>query len=433
MAKCGRLPRPNRCENKTYMRKEIDVIVKYFYPVAAGIETNILETYSVLVKKGWNVTIHTSKDTYLDKNSLSENETIRGLKVKRYPFRWWGFWPKIDWDNAGLVCLHNFDIFPHFEILLFVLFKKVLGRKKFGVVLTPHGGFSLNDSWNVFPFWQRIIKKTYHVILAPKLVNFSVDKIRAVSEWEKIEMIKKGIKREKVTVVSNGIENEAYRNVERLVSASIRSQVRKWGNYIIQVGRVYPIKNYETAIRALTLIPKSIKFVIVGPVEKNKFPKYWDNLQSLITQLKLTERVIFAGVIRGVDKYYAMKHARLMVHMALWESFCNVVHEGMSQGLPIVAANNTALPLLIKDGVNGFLVETYDYKKVAKMINFILDKKNSEAIKKMAKANVLFTKDKTWSKTAEKMEILYSSLLLIHSTGEEVRSKTDAKLKGVYL
>ena len=44
--------------------KKIHVITKYFYPVAAGIETNILETYSVLVKKGWDVTVHTSKDEY---------------------------------------------------------------------------------------------------------------------------------------------------------------------------------------------------------------------------------------------------------------------------------------------------------------------------------------------------------------------------------
>ena len=41
----------------TSSQKHIDVITKYFVPVVAGIETNILETYSVLVQKGWKVLI----------------------------------------------------------------------------------------------------------------------------------------------------------------------------------------------------------------------------------------------------------------------------------------------------------------------------------------------------------------------------------------
>jgi len=395
-------------DNKVH---NVDVITKYFYPVAAGIETNIMETYSVLAKKGWKVTIHTSKDTYLEKDSLPDGENIRGLEVRRYSFKWWGFWPNIDWRSTNLVCFHNFDIFPHFEILLYIFYRKILGRKGFATVLTPHGGFSLDDSWSVFPWWQRIIKRSYHATFAPILINKIVDKVRAVSEWEKKEMIKEGIQEKRITVISNGIENEAYLNVEKLASESIRSQVRKWGKYIIQVGRVYPIKNYETTIRALKLVAKDIKFVIVGPVEKNKFPRYWDDLQSLIGKLKLTDRVIFAGVIRGVDKYYAMKHAQMMVHMAIWESFCNVVHEGMSQGLVCIVANNTALPLLIKEGVNGYLVETYDYENLAKKINHVLENKHSSEMVSMQKRNEKFGLQDSWQSVADRMDSLYSSLI----------------------
>ena len=117
------------------------------------------------------------------------------------------------------------------------------------------------------------------------------------------------------------------------------------------------------------------------------------------------------GVIRGIDKYYLIKHAQMMVHMAIWESFCNVVHEAMSQGVPVIAADNTALPLLIKDGVSGYLVETKDYKKVAEKTYYILDKKNSREVKKISRASIRFTQSKTWEKTAEKMEKFYSSLL----------------------
>lgn len=57
---------------------KIHVITKYFIPVVAGIEVNILETYSVLAKEGWDITIHTSKDTYLQKGHLADTDEVRG-------------------------------------------------------------------------------------------------------------------------------------------------------------------------------------------------------------------------------------------------------------------------------------------------------------------------------------------------------------------
>ena len=178
------------------------------------------------------------------------------------------------------------------------------------------------------------------------MINASVDGVRAVSEWERNEIVSKRVASNRVVTISNGVEDEAFMNVELLATPEIKERVRDWGTYILQVGRVYPIKNYETTIRAMTLVPKHIQYVIAGPVGDMA---YKNKLIELIHELGLDGRVHFAGVVRGVDKYYMIKKAAMMVHMALWESFCNVVHEGMSQGLVCIVANNTALPLLILD------------------------------------------------------------------------------------
>lgn len=391
-------------------QKRVDVIVKYFHPVTAGIETNILETYQVLAKKGWRVVIHTSRDSYLDKDILPKYEQLRGMEIQRYSFKPWGFVPKIDWRDTKLICFHNFDIFPHSYLLFYFYLRKLLGNR-FSVVLTPHGGFSLGESFSVFPMIQGVIKRLYHKTLAPVLINKSVDSVRAVSDWEKNEMEKDGVDKKLITVISNGIENEAYSNVDKDATDLIKNKVTQWGKYIIQVGRVYPIKNYETTIKALKYVSSDIKFVIVGPVEKNKNPEYWESLQNLILKLKLENRVIFTGVIRGTDKFYAMKKAQIMVHMAIWESFCNVVHEGMSQGLPVIVANNTALPYLVKNGVNGYLVNTKDFKKVAERINFILDTNDKNEINEMREKNRTFGREHAWKKVAEKMDVLYKGLV----------------------
>ncbi len=389
----------------------IDVVVKYFLPVTAGIELNILNTYSVLVEKGFDVTIHTSKDTLTEKNVLPEKETIKGLKIKRYSFGSdnMGYFPEIDWGKTDLVCLHNFNVF-YWRILVHSLWLKLLGKKKFGLVVTPHGGF--NPEWSIFNTWTRIKKEIYQYGMGPILINLVVDAVRGVSEWESREIISKGVLSKKAVTISNGIEDEAYLDVERKASREIRKKVKSWGNYIVQVGRVYPIKNYETTIRALAKTPKNLNYVIVGPIqedEKNK--NYKKELDALISDLGLEKRVIFTGVIRGVDKFYVIRQAQMMVHMAIWESFCNVVHEGLSQGLVCLVANNTALPLLIKDGVNGYCLETKDDETLAEKINYVLENKNSKFFKDMMVRNKKFGLETSWRNVASKMETLYLDLI----------------------
>ena len=383
----------------------MQVITKYFYPVAAGIEVNIQETHKKLLPMGYNIQIHTSADTLTEKNVLSiKPETVQGLKVRRYPFKWYGFIPKIDWENIDILSLHNFNIVPHFFILLYVLFLKSMGKKKFKVILTPHGGFT--PEWRIFPLLGGLLKKVYHSTIGVILINLSVDHVRAVSEWEKLEMIKEGILKEKVAVISNGIEDEAFVDIEKMASKSIKERVKKLGKYIIQIGRIYMIKNYETVIKSMCFLPGDLTFVIVGPVGDNA---YLEKLKLLIKKLKLADRVIFIGVIRGVDKYYIIKHAQLMVHMAIWESFCNVAHEGMSQGKVCIVANNSALPYLIRDGVNGFLVDTYDDKMLAKKINYVLQNKNDNNIVSIQTRNKQISLEHSWEKVAIGMDRLINS------------------------
>ena len=388
------------------MKKKIDVIVKYFYPVAAGIETNTLETYSVMAKNGWDVTVHTSRDNHTEKDVYPLSDTLRGIKIKRYSFNRFGYSPNIDYKNTDIVALHNFDIFPHFLLLIKFLIMKIFGKKKFGVILTPHGGF--NPEWSVFPKLQVMVKRTYHFTLGTLLINLIVDRMRAVSEWEKNEIIKKLVLPRKVVVISNGLEDEAFSDSDKFASSQVKSMVKKFGKYIIQIGRVYPIKNYETTLKALALVSKDLHYVIAGPIASHE---YKAKLDQLITELHLENRVHFVGVIRGVDKYYLIKKSVAMVHMAIWESFCNVVHEGMSQGRVCIVANNTALPLLIKDGVNGFCVETKDERTLALRIQFVLNSKNKAILEKMSKINMKQSLAHRWSNVAEKMAATYRSVM----------------------
>ena len=86
-------------ENKS--KKQIDIVMKYFYPVTAGIEITVMETFSRLVKAGWKVRVHTSRDIYLERNILAKCENIQGVEIKRYAWSIFGFWPKKSQNCLG--------------------------------------------------------------------------------------------------------------------------------------------------------------------------------------------------------------------------------------------------------------------------------------------------------------------------------------------
>lgn len=392
-------------EQNTIQRKRLDVVVKYFYPVVAGIETNIMNVYKYLQEQGWDVHIHTSIDTPEIKGALPKKETVSGLAVSRYPWRWYGFIPNGLWSDADAVCLHNFNVFPHFFILCRAFFRRIIGKTKPKIFLIPHGGFT--PGWETFPPIIRIIKKFYHKTVGAFLINHAVDALRSVSEWESREMIRYGVRADLVATIPNGLEDEAYRDdIDRLASDTIKQTIGAFSPYIVQIGRIHPIKNQLTAIKALARLPKNVRYLIAGPVTDPEYKKFLD---KTIEQSGLKDRVHFIGVISGIDKYCLLKNSLANVHMAIWESYCNAVHESMSQGCVCIVSKDTALEELIKDGINGFCVESYDDKAVAEKIQLVLDNAESENIKQIRKNNQAFTQGHSWTEIAKQVEILYGN------------------------
>ena len=383
--------------------KRLDVVVKYFYPVTAGIETNIMNVYAYLQEQGFDVRIHASMDTPEERNILPQNETINGLKIYRYPWRWYGFFPNVRWGETDAFCLHNFNVFPHFFFLATALFRKFFGIRHPKIFLIPHGGFT--PGWETFPPLIRLVKKIYHKTLGAFLINHSVDALRSVSEWESQETIRYGVRQDIVTTIPNGLEDYAYSSdIEDRASDGAKRLAADAHPYIIQIGRIHPIKNQLTAIKALKYAPKQINFLIAGPVTD---PEYKKLLDETIEHLGLNDRVRFIGVVSGIDKYYLLRKSLANVHMAIWESYCNAVHESMSQGCVCIVSKDTALEELVKDGINGFCVGPYDKKTIAEKIKFILENPDSEIINAIRKNNRAFAKGHSWAEIAKRVEVLY--------------------------
>jgi 1,2-diacylglycerol 3-alpha-glucosyltransferase len=83
--------------------------------------------------------------------------------------------------------------------------------------------------------------------------------------------------------------------------------------------------------------------------------------------------------------------------------------EAMASGLPVIAVNAMALPLLVKHGENGYLFKLNDIESISKYIINVFS--NKELRNKMSKKSLEIIKDHDINKIIEKYESLYNKIL----------------------
>jgi len=140
-------------------------------------------------------------------------------------------------------------------------------------------------------------------------------------------------------------------------------------NIIISCGRLTKEKNYPLLIKAFNVIIKKGINAILVILGKGKEKK---NLEKLVNQLKLKDKVFFLGF--QTNPYKFMNNATIFVLSSSWEGFPNVLLEAMACGVPVISTDCASGPNeIIQNGRNGFLVPVDDEKKLAKAMEKLLN------------------------------------------------------------
>ncbi len=383
------------------MIPKIIVINRYFFPVRAGIETVLLQLLRHFDPQKYSVTVHVSANTLAEQNVLPLEDKKEHIIIKRYKTIKGFFYPKISYSKINALILTNFTLAPHLFILFSISLRKLLGNKKFMSVYFPNGGFT--PVWNSFSPLQRLIKQTIHIVLGRILINYSSDHVIAISAWEKRELIKNKISPSLIRIVPLGLEDEAFLPVTQdQISQKSTDLVRGAAPYIIQIGRIHRVKNIDTTIRALALMENPFTYIIAGGFEDKN---YLEELQVLIKEKNLTEKVIFLGEIT-TEKYYLIDQSICMVHMSHSESFGLAIYEGMSRGKICIVADNSALQEAVKDGINGYRVGTTDEKELARKLSYLQTPEGKQDCKKMEGNNKEEMKKYRWANVATNVQEL---------------------------
>ena len=170
------------------------------------------------------------------------------------------------------------------------------------------------------------------------------------------ELNEEGIEKDKIKLIYNGIvtpeliNNELKNCVRKILDMSESILV------ISIISNLIPYKGHKDLLYALKTIsaelPKEWLLLCVG-----RDSGYSKELINLAEELNLNEHIKFVDHTRDTASY--LDAADIGVLPSHQEGFSNSLLEGMSHGLPMIAADVGGNSEAITDGINGFIVPAH--------------------------------------------------------------------------
>jgi D-inositol-3-phosphate glycosyltransferase len=164
------------------------------------------------------------------------------------------------------------------------------------------------------------------------------------------------------------------------------------------VGRIQPLKAPDVLLRAIALRP-GVQVVVAGGPSGSGLSAP-DGLARLAQDLDIAERVHFLPPQSRPDLVTLLRAADLVAVPSYSESFGLVAVEAQACGTPVVAARVGGLPVAVRDGVTGVLVDGHDPARWAAAIGDLLDG-GPELLERLGRNAVAHAAGFSWGHTAD--------------------------------
>jgi glycosyltransferase involved in cell wall biosynthesis len=150
-----------------------------------------------------------------------------------------------------------------------------------------------------------------------------------------------------------------------------------------------PRKNLITLLRALNMLNRKhlrkTRLILVGR-NPHTFADWLNYLE------KNGVKIDVYGYVNNDRMADIYSDADVLVCLSYYEELGYVILEAMAYGLPVIASNIPSFNDMIKDGYNGFLIEPDDYQKLANILRYLIE--NRESCYKMGKKSLEIIKEK---------------------------------------
>jgi polysaccharide biosynthesis protein PelF len=144
-----------------------------------------------------------------------------------------------------------------------------------------------------------------------------------------------GADERKISIIPNGIEPTRFDAIYQQHMARWQASPEK--KYVGFIGRVVPIKDVKTLLRAARIVCErmpEVEFLIAGPYAED--PTYFDECAKIVKLLHIEEKVHFLGMSKIMD---VLPRMDVLVLTSISEGLPLVVLEGMAAGKPNVCSD----------------------------------------------------------------------------------------------
>ncbi len=333
-------------------------------PLKGGMEKHIYTLSKLQIENN-----HQVKIFYNDGNAVSINDE----KISKFKLH------KVRPQSIGMILFYLLIILKltlkkqHFDIIHIhgdwssLLFVKILKRftKTKIVVFSLHG---------------QLTQKYPHQKLLPKLVG-NVDLIFSTGYDTANELEK--LSGRKVIVQPSGI-NEIF-------FGKFQKSFENDKFTIVVVANLFPKKNIKLILTIAQEL-QECRFIIIGD------GTHRDKLENIIQKESLSNvELVGFKKLEDIKDYYEKSDCYLLTSFA--EGTPTSALEAMACGLPIVSSNAGGLGNIVKENINGFVIDNFEKNRFIEKINFL--KNNRNLREKIFENNRCLAQNYKWNNVAD--------------------------------
>jgi len=251
-------------------------------------------------------------------------------------------------------------------------------------------------SFELYPEFFTFKTRLWHKLISPKSLCHQADKIVAISENTKNDIINiYGIASEKISVIYPGVSDAFFQPIAVERVAAVKKKYDLPNNYIFYLGNLEPRKNVQAIIAAFEMaaIP-GLNLVIAGG-QAWKFKEIYTHWQNSPDK----DRIKFLGYVDTADKPALYSSAKAFVYPSIYEGFGLPPIEAMAMGCPVITSANSSLVEAV--GQAGLLVNPFNINEIAQTIKQLLADENLQTT--LRQEGLKRSQQFNWNKTAQEV------------------------------
>ena len=195
---------------------------------------------------------------------------------------------------------------------------------------------------------------------------------------------------------------------DAISEGEIEERRKKKELHILFLGNVMRRKGLHTLLEAARLSTLrqaqdnafDLRLDIVGSLTSE--PEYANQVQGFIAQNHLSSFVFLHGSLNNQPLINKLKNAHVLVVPSSYEGFGIVYLEGMGFGLPAIGTTAGAAGEVIRDGVDGFLIQPGDAHSLATKLQ-IMNERRDVLVQMSLAARTRYLAQPKWNQTANQI------------------------------